>query len=677
MRFRIRSGTVTRMAAASTGTTGQRFTLAQFARRVKVTEGHARTMYSKGRLPKPTGFDVDDRPWWSADTIDHWCAEVGRALPEDATKIYRWPAATEAAPVTYAEDVVIPTGWSSQTTAHVTIYDTPHGHLVWVQPYAERGVYDVPHYQHLAWAAALVLEPAMWTRAIIAVADSLMPGDEDYQPDCHAFTLEPAHPDRSPTWLPEFVRSRWDPRPEPNTPRNVSVVEAGRPAVSRIAQVVGRDVPLWWDGSCTPKTMRAAEAMGVSVGPAYVDRGEERRRAAREALDRLKADTASGSDPMELVVQRRQDRRMQPPPKARTATITVPDLVTGWPERRDGLTAAHAADLPGRFPHAWHLLAKTRLAEYEQATDDLTHVLLGGDGWYAPARVALPEWPLPVETAVRRAAGAQFDSAAAAVELPALRAAEAELGWDDRVAEGMSAAAELLAAALRTSHPDVVWAGATGVAWLSRGRSVIAQYCDTLTPLPEAEQQRLRDRPNRRVMRLVQSERHMGAIRQFDLVREGLRRIEAFYTDRDGRLVAAERADDGPGRLIAEWPLYPIDGWTDETLIASDGEDYGVFALTPTDEGLRVDPLPAIAELRGGHYTWGYQGSGPFSLYNALCRAAIGGLWNVAPQEWLENLAGRSQLWRTITTSDQNGPLRLQWPQVRVWASDDHRHTGR
>jgi hypothetical protein len=663
------------MAFASTAPTGRRFTLAQFARRVKVTEGHARAMYAQKRLPRPTGFDVDSRPWWSADAIDAWCAEVGRPLPEDATQIYRWPAATEPAPVTFSEDVVVPAGWSAQTTAHVTVYDTPSGHLVWVQPYADRGVYDAPHYRHLAWAAALVLEPAMWTRAIVAVADTLMRTDEDYQPDCHALTLNPAHLDRSPSWLPEFVRSRLDDRPEPNTPRNVAVEEAGLPAVSRVARVIGRDLPLWWDGSCTPTAMRAAEAMGITVGAAYVDRSEERRRAAGEMLARLQAD--ENAEAAELLAEERRARRAQLP-KPRTATITVPDVVTGWPERCKVLTAAHAVGLGEQFPQAWGLLASSSLALYNEAREDLTHLLLCGDGWYAPARVALPEWPVPVETAARRAAVTPFDPAAGATELPPLRQAEAELPWDDAVAEGMSAAAELLAGALRKEYPEVVWAGVTGVAHLRRGRPVVEQYCDTLTPLPGPVQEKLRTRPTRRVMRLVQSERHMGAIRHYDLVGKGLKRIEAFYTDPAGRLVAAERPDsddDGPGRIIVEWPLYPICGWTDETMIASDGDDFGVFALTPTNAGgLRVDPLPAIAESRGGHFTWGYQGSGPIALYNALCRSAIDDLWQVAPHEWLDMYSprSRSELWHTITTTDQNGPIRLTWPQVIDWATSDY-----
>jgi hypothetical protein len=38
---------------------------------------------------------------------------------------------------------------------------------------------------------------------------------------------------------------------------------------------------------------------------------------------------------------------------------------------------------------------------------------------------------------------------------------------------------------------------------------------------------------------------------------------------------------------------------------------------------------------------------------------------------WKIGLADRSELWKFITTAEQDVPLRLAWPQVQAWAEHD------
>lgn len=122
--------------------------------------------------------------------------------------------------------------------------------------------------------------------------------------------------------------------------------------------------------------------------------------------------------------------------------------------------------------------------------------------------------------------------------------------------------------------------------------------------------------------------------------------------------------------------------WTDQTIIAGDDDgspgEPGVFALTPADGGLRVDPLPNPGSEPG--YTWGYQGTGPTTFYEALVRCALR-RWAFELDDNRVSLVAQyyrdpggtrrwpSPLWKAIATT--KGPIRLPWPQVVAWARAD------
>lgn len=83
---------------------------------------------------------MDGKPWWRPDTIGHWCQGTGRAVPPDAGAIYHWPKASVPAPITLQQEVMVPRSklTDRQVPVYMTVYETDHGHLVWVQRYTGR-----------------------------------------------------------------------------------------------------------------------------------------------------------------------------------------------------------------------------------------------------------------------------------------------------------------------------------------------------------------------------------------------------------------------------------------------------------------------------------------------------------------------------------------------------------
>jgi hypothetical protein len=602
------------------------------------------------RLPPADGTDASDRPWWWASTVDRWCRRTGRPVPADADALYRWPTADGPAPVVHAGDVRVPTrGLAPEVPVHVTVYDTAEGHIVWVQRYDESGGVDR---EEAARAGALVLAPTWWTRARILVPGPLLLGGRlGAVPAIDAFRIEV--PDRGldrpagpPRWLPSFVRSGAAAEPDP---LDVEIVHAGLPQVDEVARVVGRALPLWFADSCTRENMDRAELLGPG-------------------------------------------RR-----------FTVPDTSTDWPAHRARIIAAHEWGLPRRFPRAWTALSADTLEVLDAVLQTLQATVTEGDGWYAPARPAEPDWPVAVETAARRAAASteaartarsatradlgvyrpdkldpaeELDTAAeeldaGAVELAGIRTVEADLRWDDPDAVALWAAARSLEARLHRTHPEVVYE--TVRQQVIEGDGQVAQaYRATLTPLEPAAQQELREAPTRRLLRLLSPDTDVETVRKYQTLQRALAETTQLYHDPKGRLVAertiasrrAERV-----QLQIEWPTgHPPQDWTADTVLA--GED-NVFALTPTPAGeLRVEPLPSSSG--DTDYTWGYSGGGPTDLYRALVRGALRTWEDPAP--WIRRSlrdGHSSALWEAITTAGQTQPLRLAWPQVQAWAAAD------
>ncbi|MFI6341368.1 hypothetical protein [Streptomyces sp. NPDC050535] len=611
---------------------GNRYTLAQFARRVGISESYARTLLAKhDRLPKADGTDADRKPWWRPDTIDRWCQDTGRALPDDAAPLYRRPAASAPAPVTFDDDVLLPgsrrTG--KQVPVRVTLYETDHGPVVWVQRYTSLEYY-VDDRSRAARAAAYVLPPALWRDAVILVPDELSFRDrEDWMtPDVDAYRLDPpegAGPEQLPRWVPKFIKPRTEgPDRTPADPATVPVREAGLPDVDVVARVVGHDLPLWWRGTCTPDAVRRARTMGEG------------------------------------------------------ALFNVADSTTKWPEHRTWILAACEHKMYEAFPQAWTVLAKDTLDAFDQARTQITQATGRGSGWYAPASPAAPDWPATVETTVRAAAARQLQPGYAAAELHEVRNAEAQEPWDSAYGEALWEAARSLAGHLVHYSPEDVFT-AVNRELIATAGPVAQDYRAQLTPLPEDFVEELRNRPTRRLMRLLTKETHLPTLKHYGFLDDALKDLAQLFTDPGGRWVAefkpghshfddAEHPD-----LAVEWPTgKPPAGWGEQTVIAGDKASDGVFALTPTpDGGLRIDPLPSSGGAT--EYTWGYPGTGPGQLYDALTAATLD-TWEDTSQ-WLNQFFGRrshaSGLWKAIQDAKQHGPIRLHWPEIVEWTRED------
>ncbi|WP_067826084.1 hypothetical protein [Actinomadura kijaniata] len=142
-----------------------------------------------------------------------------------------------------------------------------------------------------------------------------------------------------------------------------------------------------------------------------------------------------------------------------------------------------------------------------------------------------------------------------------------------------------------------------------------------------------------------------------------------LFTDADGRLVVLLPSPTGGRDFLAEWPTGLPDGWNEHTVIAGDhgqGNTCGPpLALTRTPAGWRAQLLPIpphMPPITG--FTWGYDGTGPAYLYDALMRAALD-----EPQ-WVDYRAPEgSRLATALTTTPT--PLQLAWPTIVEWARQD------
>ena len=275
-----------------------RYTLAQYARRVGMSDSRARALQSAGRLAGPDGSDPDGRPYWHARTIDAWCRRTQRAVPDDADWPIDWAPAQSPVPIIERRDVVVE-GRDPQSVS-VIVYDTPHGHVVYVMRHTDFGLSA----EMAARAAANVLHPAFWSDAVVLVPESILFGMTEEHHSIEAFRLRapqteaPAAP-----WLPRFLAGRGpgEDRDAPIDPQRVETVYIGYVGAGEIQEVLGRPVPMWYYRTCTPDAVRLMQAYGES------------------------------------------------------GTITVPDTTTTWPATRDRIAAAVDAEAHLRYPHAFRL----------------------------------------------------------------------------------------------------------------------------------------------------------------------------------------------------------------------------------------------------------------------------------------------------------------------------------
>ncbi|MGH3718693.1 MAG: hypothetical protein ACRDRI_07600 [Pseudonocardiaceae bacterium] len=317
-------------------------------------------------------------------------------------------------------------------------------------------------------------------------------------------------------------------------------------------------------------------------------------------------------------------------------TFTVPDTTTGWSDIQQRVQLALGSELPTRYPAAWAVLAvdaTDRLATIRAAH---AHLPDTGSGWYLVARPSLPAPPVELEQHITSATLVD-DLAQVAAELIELRRIEADVDVDDPLGEIYQDAIELLAWQLRAASKDRA---------RQEGQSL---HEEDYAPVADDEL-------------ITYSTQWCGPV------------VDAWaatltpYESRPG-------AKDLEQRFGAEWPINRavVDSWTDKTRLAADGGGGAVtlLALTPTDDGqLRVDPLPMPPHSGWDAFACGYAGGTPTMTYRAIMRCAL----DRSPFELTGAFAHLhtwqdSQLWDAISTA--NGPLRLSWPQVTLWARAD------
>ena len=357
-------------------------------------------------------------------------------------------------------------------------------------------------------------------------------------------------------------------------------------------------------------------------------------------------------------------------------TFTVPDTTTQWPQTRENLTAAFQWGMAERFPQAFAALARDARATLDDTQRQHARQGERGEGWYLVARPARPDWPVTLEQAATEAAGHEPDLDAAAAELEQLRPLEAQETYPGPLGEALFEATRELGWLLHQQRPELVFNATVRQVIISAG-PVVEQWRETLTPVSAAEQGQLTN--SRRLARLLSSDISPQVEAEFHFVDNSRNQVNAMWRDHADRLVVEldEKAWNDELLLAMEWPTDLPDGWDDHTVIAGDAYADAVFALTSTKDGrLRADPLPNPAA--DPSYTWGYSGTGPSNLYDALVRCALG-LWpSNSPGDWLNRPAPTgSELWAFITGTAKDGPIRLPWPQVQAWARADRKRAMR
>lgn len=598
-------------------------TLAQLARRAGISEGRARALYTAtpSGLPRPDRTDADGRPLWWSTTIDAWCARTGREVSADSLWLFRAPAATAPAPE-LQRGVVTLGRYGHRQTFYAIVWDTDHGHVIYLQPLDGTGG---NHKDWLAANAAELIEPRWWADAVV-----VMPIEQglnflpkyDHPPLAYIYRLTTRTADSDDETAQDGVLGglrRFFQRTVPDLadPPRPSANWAGQLDLADIATAVGRPIPLWLNDTQT---------------------------------------SANGEQTLSY------DR-----------TFTVPDTVTEWPAIQDRLVRSIEADLPAQFPCAFAALAVAAEEELTSIRTAHEHTPDSGPGWYLVCRPARPAPPIELE---QRITGANMvtDLGLVGKELAELRAIEGELDIEDPRGPAYAEAISLLelqlryaakaTGAIRDLTNDYVPVADDGLLRYSApwGGPVVDAWRKTLTPVEDlAAVLRLR-----RVHRILKNY-------------ESAPVLEA-YRDDQGRYVLVIELSSGKWSM-AEWPasLRATATWTNKTVLAGDDEQSTtttLLALTPTDDGrMRVDPVPLPPRSDRDAFAYGYGGGTPGTTYQALLRCALGDGTHL-PTHILHDHGPDgepvSQLWAAVSTT--KGPLRLSWPQLKVWARADKNH---
>lgn len=607
-------------------------TLAQLARRAGISEGRARALAaaSPSGLPRPDRTDADGRPLWWAATIDAWCARTGREVSDDSLWLFRTPAATGPVPE-LVRGVQRLSRYARPQHFYVIVWDTDHGHVVYLQPLGDTGG---DHKDWLAVHAAEVIEPRWWADAVVVMPLernlNFFPDHHDDVPYAYVYRLTTRSTadngkggvGRTTGIAEDNVFGglrRWIARAtaDPTAPARPKAEWSGLVEVADIAAVVGREVPVWIDDT----------------------------------------DTTSNAE-QTLTYDR---------------TFTTADTVTEWPAAQARLERALEVNLPREFPTGFAALATDAAEGLVKIRAAHENTPSTGDGWYLVCRPARPAPSIELEQYLT---GARLvtDTDLVGKELTELRTVEGELDVDDPRGEVYAEVITLLEWQLRRAAKqsgqirdvghDYVPVADDGLLPYSApwNGPVVDAWHKTLTPVEDLDG----------VLRLRRVRRILDTL-PLDSVRR------AFH-DAEGRYVLVTY-HNGIEWSLAEWPvsLAATTHWTDDTVLAGDddGSVTTLMALTPTGEGgMRIDPVPLPPRSDRDAFAYGYGGGTPGTTYQALLRIALDdepGSQRIASVLHERRPDGSlvSQLWKTISTT--TGPLRLSWPQLRLWARADRK----
>lgn len=588
-------------------------TLAQFARRAGISEGRARALHAAEPvgLPQPDRTDAGGRPLWFAGTIDAWCARTGRTVPADSLWIFRQGEASSPA-VELQRGLVELGPHGYRRTMFAIVWDTEHGHLIYLQPVGETGG---DHKDWMAAAAAELIEPRWWSSAVV-----VMPVEEEL---AYSLPLEP---------IGYIYRLIADPESESSREgvrrwfRRAASARAGRAEaraewvshlpLAEIAAAIGHRIPLWLSDTTTVDNARAALAYG--------------------------------------------DR-----------TFTIPDTLTAWPAAEHRVQQAERIGLAHDYPAAFAALVTDAAQGLTVVRESHENTPNTGPGWHLVCRPAKPAPPVEIEQLLSTTQPVE-DLELVAKDLTELRPLERDLSIDDPRGEVYEYAIERLAQQLRRAERTVARpAGGGGYTALADDQltayrapwtgPVVDTWHRQLTSIDLREALQLR-----RVQQLV-ADRHEHHVQRCYRDLDG-RYVLIIQLD-SGSIWCLAEWPTGLG-VVEGWTDETVLAADDS------GSAVTLLALTPDGDGLRADPVPLLPDCFRDAFSYGYGGGTPASTYAAILRAAFGedegrvGTTRVADLRCPDGEL-RSQLWDAISTT--KGPLRLSWPQVQLWARADRR----
>lgn len=599
----------------------QPHTLAQLARRAGISEGRARALYHAvpSGLPKPDGTDAERHPLWGPATIDAWCKRTNREVAKESLWIFQARAATSA-PVELRRGPVKLSRYDPPRHLYAIVWDTDHGHVIYLQGLGDIG----DHRDQLAVHAAELIEPRWWPSAVVIIPlDESLHYARDYEPVADIYRLTTRDDSQGDSIVSDspfgglrrlFTRCA-SVTAAPVQARAMWVTQLD---LDDIAKVLGTTIPVWVQGT---------ETVGNAERTLSYNR-----------------------------------------------TFIVPDTTTEWPMVQTRLEQALQIGMPAEFPAGFAALAVEAAEVLRSVRTAHAQLPDTGQGWYLVCRPAKPAPPVELEQTVT-AASLVTDIDLIAKELAELRAIEAELDIDDPRANPYGQAITLLSWQIRQAAKDngtitgsrqyVPVADDDPITYRAPWHGpVVDAWIKNLTPVENLDA----------ILRLRRVRKGLLADYETDIVRQA-------YRDEQGRYVLVVEYSNGNLYGIAEWPksLEVVPTWTEKTVLAADdtGGPVTLLALTPTDDGrMRTDPIPMPPNNGRDYYAYGYSGGTAVSTYQAILRCALGDIpglsqiFKVINDYYADGTSG-SRLWHAISTTQ--GPLRMSWPQVQMWARADQR----